>query len=581
MARGTLSGMIAGTVVSGLVVGTASVMTEVPGAGAPETTAIEVPAGSEFDQSSDDTQAELPQVSETPDANDLSRIDPPQPDDLSAVDDVDVTSAAQPETGDTEVALNTPDAGESGDGVDVGSDDPVAPGLQTSAPEAPAAESDVSISTEPVQPAQPDVPTEESAFAEAEPVEEDTAAEAVESSESVDAAAEGTGAGDETADASDSGSGSEAEPTVVDVQDEIVAPQAPAIEDPDVAPDTTAEAPAEPESDTATQTAPEVARVATPEDTPTADPTVPEEEAPKAVTPDGDVVALVSPDTSSSTIDDIAKNVTTGRLPSVTSEPEVAPDATQEGAAFDTVTADTSDLPPIKRYAAAFENPDNKPLMSIVLIDDGKSPIGLDALESFPYPLNFAVDTGWSGAEDAMKAYRKAGFEVLAMVNLPEGAAATDTEVAMQSYLDRVPQAVAVMEGEGTGLQSSREASEQLAKILSDTGHGAVMFPNGLNTAQKLIAREGVPSASVFRDFDAKGQNASVIRRFLDQAAFRAGQEENGVIMVGRLRAETISALLLWGLQDRAGRVAVAPVSAVLDPKVPVVEDAAEGEVTE
>jgi polysaccharide deacetylase 2 family uncharacterized protein YibQ len=90
------------------------------------------------------------------------------------------------------------------------------------------------------------------------------------------------------------------------------------------------------------------------------------------------------------------------------------------------------------------------------------------------------------------------------------------------------------------------------------------MFPQGLNTAQKLIAREGVPSASVFRDFDANGQDARAIRRFLDQAAFRAGQEEGGVIMVGRLRAETISALLLWGLQDRASSVALAPVSAVL-----------------
>jgi polysaccharide deacetylase 2 family uncharacterized protein YibQ len=69
----------------------------------------------------------------------------------------------------------------------------------------------------------------------------------------------------------------------------------------------------------------------------------------------------------------------------------------------------------------------------------------------------------------------------------------------------------------------------------------------------------------VFRDFDGKGQGATVIRRFLDQAAFRASQEEDGVIMVGRLRPDTISALLLWGLQDRASSVALAPVSAVLN----------------
>jgi polysaccharide deacetylase 2 family uncharacterized protein YibQ len=72
-----------------------------------------------------------------------------------------------------------------------------------------------------------------------------------------------------------------------------------------------------------------------------------------------------------------------------------------------------------------------------------------------------------------------------------------------------------------------------------------------------------VPADPVFRDFDSKGQSATVIRRFLDQAAFKAGQE-GAVIMLGRLRPDTITALLLWGLQDRAGQVALAPISAVL-----------------
>jgi polysaccharide deacetylase 2 family uncharacterized protein YibQ len=90
------------------------------------------------------------------------------------------------------------------------------------------------------------------------------------------------------------------------------------------------------------------------------------------------------------------------------------------------------------------------------------------------------------------------------------------------------------------------------------------MLPNGLNTAQKLIAREGVPSVTLFRDIDGQGQNAGAVRRFLDQGAMRAGQQDEGVIMLGRVRPDTISALLLWGLQDRAASVALAPVSAVL-----------------
>ena len=267
------------------------------------------------------------------------------------------------------------------------------------------------------------------------------------------------------------------------------------------------------------------------------------------------------------TITNRAEGVTTNRLPTIADAPEA--DASAEDAEAEepaTAEAAPSQAAPgaLVANAVAFENPEAKPLMAIVLLDDGTSPIGLEALQSFPYPLSFAVDANWSGAAEAAARYKAAGFEVLALADLPEGASAVDAEVAMQAYLEAVPQAVAVMEGTGTGLQSDRAATEQLAPILLESGHGLVMHPKGLNTAQKLMAREGVPSASVFRDFDANGQNANVIRRFLDQAAFKAGQQDEGVIMLGRLRADTISALLLWGLQDRATSVALAPVSAVL-----------------
>ncbi|MEQ3710402.1 divergent polysaccharide deacetylase family protein, partial [Tateyamaria sp.] len=122
-----------------------------------------------------------------------------------------------------------------------------------------------------------------------------------------------------------------------------------------------------------------------------------------------------------------------------------------------------------------------------------------------------------------------------------------------------------------TGLQNSRDASEQIAQAVLDTGHGLVLQSKGLNTTHKLAVRDGVPAGLIFRDFDSADQTPSTIRRFLDQAAFRAAQE-GGVIMVGRVRPDTISALLLWGLQDRAERVALAPISAVLTALVPAPE---------
>ncbi len=223
---------------------------------------------------------------------------------------------------------------------------------------------------------------------------------------------------------------------------------------------------------------------------------------------------------------------------------------------------DSVGLPPLEAFGMAFENPDNRPIMSIVLIDDAMG-LGAEALAEFPYPLTFAIDPADPEAAAKMARHRAAGFEVVALIDLPETATAQDAEVTLSVWLDSVPQVVALLEGTGTGVQGNRDLSDQVTAIASGKGLGLIMQGRGLNTAYKLAARDGVPAALVFRDFDGAGQAPTVIRRFLDQAAFRAGQQ-GAVIMLGRLRPDTISALLLWGLQDRASRVALAPVSAAL-----------------
>ena len=148
-------------------------------------------------------------------------------------------------------------------------------------------------------------------------------------------------------------------------------------------------------------------------------------------------------------------------------------------------------------------------------------------------------------------------------MDVPLTATAQDAETALEVGLGVLTESVGVIEGLEEGVQGNRALSDQITAVLRDQGYGFVTQNSGLNTVQKLAAKVGVPSAFVFRDFDGAGQTPTVMRRFLDQAAFRAGQE-GGVIMMGRVQPDTISALLLWGLQDRASRVALAPVSAVL-----------------
>lgn len=260
-----------------------------------------------------------------------------------------------------------------------------------------------------------------------------------------------------------------------------------------------------------------------------------------------------------------AVTTTAPRLPGQGSHGPLTERGAQSATAPEAVTPD---LPPIEAFAADYDAADPRPRMAIVLIDEGDDRVSMNSLRSFPYPLSFAVDSSRPDAALAMQAYRAAGFEVLLRADLPEGATPGDVETAAQTWFAEVPEAVAVME-EGPGLlQRGSETSEQLAEALAASGHGLLLYPEGLDTARKLALREGVPAVTLFRDFDAQGEDARVIRRFLDYAALKS-EQEGGVVMVGRLRPETVSALLVWGLAERANQVHLVPASAVLTDALP------------
>ena len=229
-----------------------------------------------------------------------------------------------------------------------------------------------------------------------------------------------------------------------------------------------------------------------------------------------------------------------------------------------TVSSVTTDgNSPLMANAEAFTNSDNRPLLSIVLIDTGEFNINADALASFPYPITFAIDPLREDALEKVQSYRARGFEVLALADLPINGDGNLPSLALIPTLDSVPGLVGVLEGTDGGLQGNMELAEEVLRAVSGSGYGLILRPKGLNAAQQIADGRNLPVETIFRDFDANGQDATVIRRFLDQAAFKARQVDQ-IVMVGRLRPATISALLLWGLQDRASSVALAPISAVL-----------------
>ncbi len=365
-----------------------------------------------------------------------------------------------------------------------------------------------------------------------------------------------------------------------------------ALPEPEPAPEPEPEA--DPPAPDVTDVQPEVAEPpATVTDAPVAEPEVEIAEPVGAVTEPVGSPAPAPADAPEPVVTDTAVADTDGGaepdgLPTVTEPPS------DEEPAVDTAAADTSDaavpaltidsvetpepepLPNPGATAAlveggpltTFATPQTEPIpdlprLSVILLDDGTGPLGPSALAAFPFPVSFAIDPAHPNPSSVAQSYRALGFEVLTVARVAEGASPSDVEVALRAALDAVPEAVAVLEAPEGGLQASRGVAAQVASVLSDSGHGLVSMPQGLNTGQQLAAQAGVPSVPLFRDFDSQDQDARVIRRFLDQGAFRAGQE-GAVVMLGRLRADTISALVLWGLQDRAQSVAIVPISVVL-----------------
>ncbi|TCM81473.1 divergent polysaccharide deacetylase family protein [Rhodovulum steppense] len=273
-----------------------------------------------------------------------------------------------------------------------------------------------------------------------------------------------------------------------------------------------------------------------------------------------------------------APDIRTGRLPMVgTVPPETAadaaqpPEAAQEPAEESAEAAEASPgatpregLGALARNAVPFQPAADRPLFSVILIDAGEEGLDRAALMTFSFPVTFAVDPSRPDADEAMAAYRAAGYEVVALATgLPPGATPGDLEVALAAQHGLLDRAVAVMDVAGAGFQDDRALTAQMVAFAGETGHGLVTYDRGLNSAARLAGQAGVPQATVFRMLDENRPNAPTIRRILDRAVFKARQDGH-VVMVGHSYSDTVTALYSWALEAEAEAVTLAPISAVL-----------------
>lgn len=267
----------------------------------------------------------------------------------------------------------------------------------------------------------------------------------------------------------------------------------------------------------------------------------------------------------SPSLSDRAAGVVTGRLPRIAPAPaEGEAQAAEDPAPEAEAPLVQSDLPPLQRHARPFENPDRKPLFAVLLEDRGGA-FDRAALAGLDLPLTIVIDPLSDGAAERAALWRAGGQEVvLAVSGLAQSMTPADLEQTFQALAGRLPEAVAMIDPTGSEFQGDRLRSAQIVPILKEQGRGLVTFDQGLNAADQVARREGLPSTLIFRRLDSDA-GGPAIKRYLDRAVFKAAQEGQ-VVVIAELTPETVSGLMEWAVEGRAATVALAPITALLGP---------------
>ncbi len=571
VAKGVIRGTVWGLVLGGASVVSASLVAPQPaGNTPPERPLTEVPTTAEVETPSLTTPEPIVPVEETEVAS-APQVAVPTQEVTAPI--ADTAPLELPETPDIGVTLDLPDAPDVPE-LALADEEPVLPNPQSLAPQVPTNEGSVVIETTPPEPTVVEPDPEDVLVVETpDAVVPDVAEEVTEVEEATPA---------EIIDTSSDAALETAEVTPEDVPAEVaqeaeVAEEIAMADATEVAevplPETAPEAP----SDAPEIAEPEVVEALPDEVAEPAEPEVVEALPEEVIAPDEpaepEVIAAL-PEVEEAPVSEAPEEVQAPQVVTLTDRPSNAlpsgsggvkinrvgvTQTTEEPAPEPAPEVVDPDGPALEVYAAEFENPDDKPLMAIILLDDPSFAEGPRALAEVPFAVTVLLDATSDAAAERMAAYRAAGIEVGVALSLPEGAQPADVEVALEATFASLPQTVALADLAGT----NRAATGQMLAALSADGRGFISASSGLNSGLRAAQTAGVPAVEVFRDLDADGQDARVIRRFLDQAAFRARQN-SGVVVVGRMRADTLSALILWGAANRAGQIAVAPVSALM-----------------
>lgn len=239
--------------------------------------------------------------------------------------------------------------------------------------------------------------------------------------------------------------------------------------------------------------------------------------------------------------------------PEAAEEPEAA--AADEGGA-------------LARNSLPFAGAD-RPLLAVVILDDGTVLEKLDALAAIGLPFAVAISADAPDAAVRAARVREAGLEVLAMaprdvrLSLSGNQSRGQVRESLEAIFARVPGAIGLVDRPAATLQKDRRLAAYVVEQLAETGHGLVTYSGGLNAVPRLAAARAVPVASVSRRLAPGPDSADAVAQALNRAAFEARARGAAVVMMPPDPA-LLQALIDWVAGARGRSLAPAPLSAAM-----------------
>lgn len=211
----------------------------------------------------------------------------------------------------------------------------------------------------------------------------------------------------------------------------------------------------------------------------------------------------------------------------------------------------------------------NTPVLSVILIDDGKITNQLSDLKKLDIPFAIAVPVDDPNAASKAVSYQTAGFEVLAMaprsVSLSLTGGQTKDQVAdlLQQYFDMMPQALGLIDRPAAVLQKDQRLLNAVVSYFETTGHGLITYAGGLNGSKRIADQKNVLNGEVFKFVDKSGETGPPLLQELDRVAREARSKDRAIVMATASNA-TLLSFAKWRDTPSARGVTLAPISANL-----------------